>query len=280
MLSHESDDLYNRQSITGRRKISVMHYHEDKYELYYLINGTVSYLVGNNNYFMKPGDLILIPPQVPHGTDTQDCMYNERIVLSFHEAEIDEYILNYVSDLCQNHVINLPSNCLPKVDEIIDKIRKEFETSNFYSAHMIRFHLSELLLYLHRNRYKSTPKSQDIKTVVQEVSQYIFDHYNEDLSLETLSQKTNLSEFYLSRKFKADTGISISEYINYVRITNAKKLLKEPFSTITEVAFACGYNDSSYFTATFKKFTGMTPLKFSKTPSAPFEKKGPILEQT
>ncbi len=280
MIFQEDDELYNRQSITGRRKISVMHYHEHKYELYYLMNGTVSYLVGNNSYFMKPGDLIIIPPQVPHGTDTEDCVYNERVVLCFDETNFDEQILNYVNDLCQNHIIKMPSSCLPKVDEQIEKIRKEYETPSFYSSHMIRFYISEFILYLHRYRHKSIPKPQEARTVVQEVSQYIFDHYNEDLSLETLGKITNLSEYYLSRRFKADTGISISEYINYVRVTRAKKLLKEPFSSITDVAFACGFNDSSYFTLVFKKLTGMTPLKFSKTPTAPFEKKGPILEQT
>ena len=73
-----------------------------------------------------------------------------------------------------------------------------------------------------------------------------------------------MSESHLSRKFKAHTGIGINEYITYVRITNAEKLLRETELSVTEVADQCGYSDSNYFSTVFKRIKGITPQKCRK----------------
>ena len=68
---------------------------------------------------------------------------------------------------------------------------------------------------------------------------------------------------YFSKQFKAITGVGLIEYLNLTRITAAEKLLTETNRPITEVAMECGFNDSNYFAAVFKKIKGITPKKFS-----------------
>jgi len=82
--------------------------------------------------------------------------------------------------------------------------------------------------------------------------------------LHILSKIFAMSESHLSRKFKYITGIGINEFITHVRMTNAEKLLRDKTLSITEVAQQCGYNDSNYFSTVFKKFKGISPLKFKQ----------------
>ena len=100
--------------------------------------------------------------------------------------------------------------------------------------------------------------------VAESISKYIRENFSDDLSLYRLSKEFSMTPTYLSRFFKRSTGINLSEYINIVRITEAEKLLKNPAISITDVAFACGFNDSNYFSSVFKKAKGITPKKFSK----------------
>jgi AraC-like DNA-binding protein len=96
---------------------------------------------------------------------------------------------------------------------------------------------------------------------------YINESFSSPITLDSLSCKYSLSRSFFSRKFREVTGFGLSEYITVVRIKNAARLLAEKKMNVTEAAFAVGYNDSSYFTSSFKKIMGVTPLKYSKNNS-------------
>ena len=70
----------------------------------------------------------------------------------------------------------------------------------------------------------------------------------------------SVSEEHLSRTFKKEITFGFSEYITLIRLQKAEHMLKnEPSRAITEVAYACGFNDSNYFSYKFKKAYGLTP---------------------
>ena len=93
---------------------------------------------------------------------------------------------------------------------------------------------------------------------------YIYEHYADNLSLEYVADKFNLSRSYLSKKFKTATGFGFKEYIINVRIQNACNLLLETNKSITDIAFECGFNDSNYFGDAFRKAKGISPHKYRK----------------
>ena len=113
--------------------------------------------------------------------------------------------------------------------------------------------------------------------IIQEVATYIYEHYADNLSLEYVADKFNLSRSYLSKKFKTATGLDLrlnseqetysfgfKEYIINVRIQNACNLLLETNKSITDIAFECGFNDSNYFGDAFRKAKGISPHKYRK----------------
>ncbi|CUO72763.1 helix-turn-helix domain-containing protein [Clostridium disporicum] len=94
----------------------------------------------------------------------------------------------------------------------------------------------------------------------------ILKHLYEDISLLKISKMLNLSPPYISSKFKKEVKISLSEYILKCKIDEAKYLLTHTNYSILEVSTLLCFHDQSYFTKTFKRFTGITPKKYtSKT---------------
>jgi len=89
---------------------------------------------------------------------------------------------------------------------------------------------------------------------------YINEHYAEPITAEEIAEQVNMSISSFSRKFKSATGKSFKDYLNTVRTNRAEELLKNTGLSISSIAAECGFNNSSYFIAIYKRYKGKTPL--------------------
>lgn len=107
------------------------------------------------------------------------------------------------------------------------------------------------------------PRKGDKSKYVLEAMDYISKHYNEpDISVGTVAQSLNISEGYLSHTFKKETDYTLLNYLTRYRIHKAMELLKDCRVKVYEVAEQVGYRDIAYFSATFKKYTGISPSEY------------------
>lgn len=98
--------------------------------------------------------------------------------------------------------------------------------------------------------------------VIDRICQYIEEHLGEDVSLVHLAEVHFFNPSYLSRLFKQERGINLSEYIEKCRIRRAKELLRDGDLKVREVALLVGYDAAHSFTRFFKKTTGLTPQEY------------------
>lgn len=96
------------------------------------------------------------------------------------------------------------------------------------------------------------------------MAEYILEHYQEDLSLKTLSVHFKGNSAYMGQIFKKDMGKAFSEYLKDVRIAKAKELLKNDRHNVQEISALVGFQNVTYFSAVFKKETGLTPAEYRK----------------
>lgn len=99
------------------------------------------------------------------------------------------------------------------------------------------------------------------KPVMQCVD-YIYVHIKERITIQVLAEYTGLSANYLSRIFKQNLGVSVSEYIREKKIEKATHLLKYSDESIVDIANYLSFSSQSHFIQTFESFTGMTPKKY------------------
>ena len=95
--------------------------------------------------------------------------------------------------------------------------------------------------------------------VIRDCLNYIDFHYMEPLSLETLAARFSVNKNYLSSRFHKEKGMTVTDYINQIRVNRAAGLLRHSSLPIQQIAEQCGFADGNYFTRIFKKLRGVTP---------------------
>ncbi|MDF2835458.1 MAG: AraC family transcriptional regulator [Paenibacillus sp.] len=99
-------------------------------------------------------------------------------------------------------------------------------------------------------------------TAIDKICSFIDEHIAEDLSLVRLADEIHLNPSYLSRLFKQERGVKLSEYIEDARFAKAKDRLKNTDNKIAEIGMSVGYEAAHSFTRVFKKWSGMSPQEF------------------
>lgn len=101
-------------------------------------------------------------------------------------------------------------------------------------------------------------------SVVDRVVQYLHVHMTDKITLDELSSVFFTSNSYLVKHFKLETGKTIVEYLNDIRIERAKLLLVTSGKSIEEISYSVGYESPKYFARIFKSIVGMSPSAFTR----------------
>lgn len=96
------------------------------------------------------------------------------------------------------------------------------------------------------------------------IREFIEEHYHQPLTRDSVARAFHISPNYLSHLFQKSVGTGLNEYLNYVRLEQAKSLLKNYDMKVREVAHACGFADSNYFCRQFRKSTERSPSEYRR----------------
>ena len=102
------------------------------------------------------------------------------------------------------------------------------------------------------------------KPIIDSIILFINNDISKEYSVKELADKFDMSVYYLCHLFKSVTGVSVTQYRNANRLSNAKKQLIETNKKISDIALDCGYNSYSYFSKIFAREEFMTPSTFRK----------------
>ena len=93
---------------------------------------------------------------------------------------------------------------------------------------------------------------------------YMHSHFRDDLTLAEVAKVTGISRPYFCDKFKQITGENFCDYLNKLKVSYAKKLLKATDLSVTDICFRCGFNSASNFLRVFRLITDMSPSEYRK----------------
>lgn len=106
----------------------------------------------------------------------------------------------------------------------------------------------------------SVPRKMD----VLQIKTYLDEHYQEHLTLESVARHFFVDKSYLARRFKEECGVTMTAYLQQVRITHAKRLLRFTDRRIEEIARLCGVGEMNYFGRVFRKLEGISPSEYRR----------------
>lgn len=146
-------------------------------------------------------------------------------------------------------------------------ISAAYQNETDFRTTAIRHAVLGLMLLLCR-RFLVTPSADNMpggsSARIREAILYIRKNLDKPLSLEHISKQIGISKFYFSREFKRHTGQTLTAHIQAVRCAEAKRLIESGMRA-SDAAFACGFENLSYFTKIYKRTIGALPSKEKHT---------------
>lgn len=264
-----------------------LHAH-DFIEIAYVSSGSGIHCIGDSEYPVSKGNLFIINYNIPHefrslpdSTKSSLCVYN-----CIFKPEFLDYSLVNCKDFYNitHHFlfssmfpgeggndadIKLLDSDIWGIQEIYDKMHREYQTKEQGYLEILRAYVIELLVTIFRlcSKNKSLNNKIEVRRrhIIEKVIQHMKNNYEKDLKLEDLSTIAFLSPNYFCKLFKDYTGVTLSEYTQKIRIEEACHLLKETDKKVIDISGEVGYKDIKFFNEIFKRHTNMTPGEYRKT---------------
>lgn len=252
-----------------------LHWHEEL-QITFVISGILTMEVNGASYTINAGEAIFINRNLLHMSKemTYDGKYvsfnfPERILGFFSGSRMEQNMVRPYTNNAAFPVV-IFKNSVPwqrKILAMLWDLQHIYEdgrqADSVYSIsimlvqiwHEFIDNVAPLVVAPTRGYVK---KQERIQTLLD----FIHTHYMEDISLEDIAMAANVSVGECSRCFKDMVNTSPKKYLLKYRIARSIELLDGTELSVSDVAFACGFNDSSHFTQYFKQETGMTPRDY------------------
>lgn len=246
-------------TIVKKGEPEIANWHENV-EILYFTKGFGQVICNSTLYNVDAGDMIIVNSNQLHGVKKNMlCEYFCLIVDSSFLASngLSSTDIGFESFVRSEAAATL-----------FEQTAAEIRSSDPYHVAGVRAQVLNLMVYLARNHSLGTSptvksRSSSDENIKQAIA-YINDNYAQKLSLEGLADEVNLSKYYFAREFKKATGMTVVAYINATRCRNARNLLLGQKHSVSEVAALCGFENSSYFSKTFKAVMGCLPSDLIK----------------
>lgn len=251
------------------------HWHME-YEIIRILKGSFLVTLDEQEFLAKEHDVLFIPAGMLHAGIPDHCVYECAIFDINMLLKNNSVCKKYLTDIMQHSIViqNFLPRSLSKIHTIVWSLFSALSKKKSGYELITQGTLYEFFGIILQNHYYEmnpsiTPHGHKRVLQLKKVLEFIENSYDQTITLEELSKEIGMSPKYFCRFFQEMTHRTPIDYLNYYRIEHACYELSTEDSSITEVAFNCGFNDISYFIKTFKKYKGTTPKKYMKSSSLP-----------
>lgn len=245
-----------------------LHWH-NSVEIIYVLRGMVNISIDTDNYSIFENEIEIINVNESHRIYSSE----DNFVLIFH---IDSSFLEkYYKDIDNIFFYTNTSKEGSQESEeylvlktllaeiLCEMVQKQEDYDEEIESILIKllFHIINNFHYLISGENDLSEEQFDR---YHRISKYIFNNYNNNITLQDIAKKEFLSPDYLSHDFKNATGYSFTDLLNLTRVEEAMKLLLDSNMSLTEISEEVGFSHTRYLNKHFKNYYHLTPLQFRR----------------
>ncbi len=252
-----------------------MHYH-DYVEILYGLDCDLTVWCYGTKYNLKSGGLAVINSKNPHTvTSNSDCStyvvikFMPQILYAAEQSVLEfRYIIPFITSGDEYKKLFDASEVEGSdIPDIMEKIVYEWERRDYAFEIAVRMYAIRIAVWLLRSwqavhGYNAPGVTPEVLGAIQKSVEYVQKNYSAATSREA-AVLCAMSHSYFSRIFKRVMKRSFVDYVNYVRISEAQRMLVGTEKSVTDVALDVGFSTSSYFIDKFRKQVHMTPKQFA-----------------
>lgn len=269
-------NLVDKLVIRPYRQDDLKEHNHNFFELAYITSGSCIHTLNNVSCNISAGDYFIIDYGSMHGyKESKDlnlinCLFLPEIIddtlkgcRSF-EALMHGCLLRYY----KVYWGKTPANRIfhdedGRVLQLLNGVMKEYREKQVGYTEIYRCRLQEILIIMMRNVLDNNSEYTN-NALVLEAIQYINRNYRSQKILDGFCRQYHFTPQYISRKFKLETGFTIREYQQKIRMEKSCELLAGSDMSVAEIAQAAGYNDIKFFNELFKRMLKITPREYRK----------------
>ena len=248
----------------------------DFWEIVYLERGSIRVHAGEEERLLSAGEMVFHAPNAFHSIQCDGVHRASVWILAF---DCRSSAMRFFA----GRVMKIPSELSPLLGRLIEECEKNFYTSKrplrlredapMGGQQLIRLYLEEFLLLLMRSQEQKRDaialfSSQDglEHSLVSDLSAYLSEHLCDRVSLDELSESFHFGKSHLCDVFKRATGRGIIETHLDLKITEAKRLLREELLSVEEISEKLGFDSPAYFSRCFRRRVGISPRGYRDQP--------------
>ena len=226
--------------------------------LVYVIDGEIEYTFSSGNVTkVCQGDTFLLTPECAY---TAKCIKKCRHFTINFTIDKESIQGKTARNIFENDSIILLDQPILSARAYFENLHKVWQRKDTGYRVLATSKLYELLFHFLKS---TTPKEQrTIYAKIAPAKEYIDQNWTKEISVPYLASLCHLSTSYFRHLFIKAFRMSPTEYRNHLRVLHAKDMLLQGFYSVSEISYACGFDDPNYFSRFFKKETGISPKSF------------------
>lgn len=244
---------------------------QESWELSYVVTGCGEREIGNLREPFTAGNLVLIPPGIPHcwkfdSRQTDRHHRIENITITFEETLLDRLVqaLPHLNDTIQKlrtytDAVTFPPHQQKHIVPLLQRMCNETDGERAVSMVVLLCHLAD-----GGHAIGHYEKPDLVRQRLMQARIYVSCNYRHPISIDEIAQHVGMNRSALCTFFRKHTGQTFVNYLNAYRVNQACRLLEEEGLSVTEACYASGFNDIAYFCRTFKRYKGIPPSKIKK----------------
>lgn len=230
---------------------------------FYVQSGSGTLIYEGNTYTLSAGDCVFLDCHKTYSHQTSDDLW------CLQWAHFDGPNLNAI------HAKFIEENDAPVFrpfyTNVYENILNELQELTSLENNVRDLFISEKLMGLlaqvmndcqNRDANKIIPPKS---LILVDIKKYLDEHFCDKISLDELSKLFYIDKYYLTRRFKQYYGTTVNTYLQQLKITHAKHLLRFSELSVEQIASECGVDDPNYFARLFKKIEGISPGEFRRS---------------
>ncbi len=250
----------------------------DTWEIMYVVHGKCKVLCVEDcqekEYELRDGEYILLSNQIPHKLTVEKESPCRILNLEgklepshslFHlEQLFSEKLFRKFMDSSEHIILgNDDGSLYATLQTLISELKKQTVSPGVVSSNLlIDFLLGQFLLLLARQSIAPDTKTKEGNLYVRKTLKYLEKNFDRDIHISDIANEAGISQGYLQRLFKKETGISLIEKISELRVEKAKLLLETSSLPIVDIAINVGFNSRQHFAVVFTSLTGFSPKEW------------------
>ena len=243
-----------------------LHEH-DFHEIVIVASGNGWHVLNDEPHLLSCGDVFYLKTGDRHAFDEVNDLYLTNVLyrpndLMLHADRVGHYLQPTAAEAGERRYWQISAGVLDALAQLLAAIARESQRSDLASELMAESYFVQLLVTLWRARFATDAGKLAPSARLAQVLKYLRDNCTQPVDLDHVARRFGYAPRTFRRVFREATAITPHGYLVKLRLGHAMRALRASEDTITDIAFAAGFNDANYFSYAFSKLIGISPKRY------------------